>query len=270
MAILTFKFDESYKDKRTLVVAGWFADERQWKRLESRWQKAIAFENKSLPPEQQIKRYHAAQMNAGDGPFAGWDTPRKNRLTKKLLKILSNGRMTAAGVGIDLAAFDDIFPLRKPKDYGIAYIICMGTLLLSIADAAKEEPEDVRVGLVHDHGPWDKFALEGYKKWINDDSWDCRNRFLGITPRSWKDDVGLQAADLIAYESMRHIDNALWNPDSQMRHGLRNLLSSDVPVFGVYHSRSGLAELLRFFGEKYGYEPKKPKVQQHEAVSSGI
>ena len=32
MAILTFKFDESYKDKRTLVVAGWIADDKQWKR----------------------------------------------------------------------------------------------------------------------------------------------------------------------------------------------------------------------------------------------
>ena len=49
MAIFTFKFDESYKDKRTLVVAGWFADDKQWKRVESRWQKAMAFENNSLP-----------------------------------------------------------------------------------------------------------------------------------------------------------------------------------------------------------------------------
>ncbi len=81
MAILTFKFDESYKDKRTLVVAGWIADDKQWKRVESRWQKTLAFENKTLPPEHRIKRYHAAQMNAGDGPFKGWDEHRKHRLT---------------------------------------------------------------------------------------------------------------------------------------------------------------------------------------------
>lgn len=36
MVIFTFKFDESYKDKRSLMVAGWIADGRQWKRLESR------------------------------------------------------------------------------------------------------------------------------------------------------------------------------------------------------------------------------------------
>lgn len=35
MVILTFKFDESYKE-RSLMVAGWIADGRQWKRLESR------------------------------------------------------------------------------------------------------------------------------------------------------------------------------------------------------------------------------------------
>src|ERR1039458_1906107 len=81
MAVLTFKFDESYKSKRTLIVGGWIADEKQWKRVESRWQKAIAFENKTLPPEHQIKRYHAAVMNAGDPPFDGWDKTRKNRFT---------------------------------------------------------------------------------------------------------------------------------------------------------------------------------------------
>src|SRR5271165_356396 len=152
MVVLTFKFDESYKDKRTLVVAGWIADDKQWERLESRWQKAIAYENKTLAPEYRIKRYHAAEMNAGDGPFRGWDEHRKHRLTNKLLKILSNGRMTAAGCGIDLNAFDELFPKRKPKDYAVAYIICMGTLLLSIADEAKKEG-GVRIAVIHDHGP---------------------------------------------------------------------------------------------------------------------
>jgi hypothetical protein len=255
MAVLTFKFDESYKDKRTLVVAGWFADDKQWRRLESRWQKAIAFENQSLPPEHRISRYHAAEMNAGQGPWKGWDTHRKNRLTRKLLGILSTGRMTAASVGINLGVFDEVFPRRNPPDYSVAYIMCMGTLLLSIADAAKKEPDDVRIALVHDHGPWDQYALASYNQWIDDDSWECRDRFVGIIPLTWKQDVGLQAADLIAYESMRAIDNQLWKPGAPMRYGLSSLIASRVPMFGVYHGKEGIEAMGKFYEEKYGNKP---------------
>lgn len=247
MATLTFKFDESYKEKRSLMVAGWIADDGQWKRAESRWQKAIAYENESLSPEHRIKRYHAAEMNAGDGPFNGWERWRKNRFTKNLLKIVSNGQMTAAGCGMDLRAFDEVFPHRHPKDYAIPYIICMGTLLRSIADAAKDYPPDFRIVIVHDHSQWDRYALSAYDRWIGDDSWGERHRFLGITPLTWREDVGLQAADLIAYEAMRSLDNELWNEDVPMRYALRQILDNKVPVYGVYHGRNGLEKLAAFF-----------------------
>jgi len=264
MAVFTFKFDESYKRKRTLVVGGWIADERQWKRVEKRWQKAIAHENSTLPPEYQIKRYHAAEMNAGDGPFKGWDTTRKHRFTNKLLKIVSNGQMTAASCGIDLAAFEELFPQRDPPDYGVAYIMCMGLLLLALADAAREQVPDATIAVIHDHGPWDMHALQAYNAWIDDNSWGERDRFLGITPLAWKDDVGLQSADLIAYEAMRAIDAELWSKkqDAPMRYALRMLVGKNVPVYGVYNSRKGLEALAQLFEEKYGYKTGIPGVPE--------
>lgn len=273
MAVFTFKFDESYKSKRTLIVGGWIANERQWKRVESRWQKAIAHENRTLPSQYQIKRYHAAEMNAGDGAFKGWDKTRKNRFTNKLLKILSNGQMTAASCGIDLAAFEDLFPQRDPPGYGMAYVICMGLLLLNLADAAKEQIPDAKIAVVHEHGPWDKYALEAYNAWIDDNSWGERDRFLGITPLSWKEDVGLQAADLIAYESMRAIDNELWSKKQNfpMRYALRTLISNDVPVYGIYNSRDGLEGMARLLEEKYGYKAglsRIPEVRQDNAEAN--
>jgi hypothetical protein len=97
LAILTLKFDESYKSARSFVVAGWLGEERQWKRVEKLWQKAIAYENKSLPRHRQISRYHAAQMNANDGEFRGWENEKykKLRLTRKLLGILGKSKLAA-------------------------------------------------------------------------------------------------------------------------------------------------------------------------------
>lgn len=263
MAVFTFKFDESIdKERRTLIVGGWIADDKQWKRVEDRWQKAIAQENKTLPPERQIKRYHAAEMNAVDGPFEGWDKIRKNRFTNKLLKILSNGRMTAASCGIDLAAFDELFPRRDLHDYGPAYVICMSLLLVHLIDAAKEQVPDAKIALVHDHGPWDVCALQAFNAWMAEDSWGEKDRFIGITPLRWQDDVGLQAADLIAYESMRAIDDELWRKKQSipMRYALRTLVSNDVPIYGVYNSREGLESFAKQLKEEHGHKSGYPGI----------
>jgi hypothetical protein len=48
MAVLTLKFDESYKT-RSLVIGGWIGNEKQCPRRHKLWKKALAFENKTLP-----------------------------------------------------------------------------------------------------------------------------------------------------------------------------------------------------------------------------
>src|SRR5258708_23836244 len=106
----------------------------------------------------------------------------------------------------------------------------MGTLFRSLAEAAKQLLPDMQIALVHDQGPWDKYALEAYNNWIADDSWGEANRFAGIKPLSWREDVGLQAADLIAYEGMRALDKELWAKDVKLRYALNQLLDRKVPV----------------------------------------
>lgn len=204
-------------------------------------------------------------MNAGDGPFKGWDRLHKNRLTNRLLKILSNGPMTAASCGIDLAAFEELFPQRDPPDYGVAYVICMGCLLLALADAAREQlAPDTKIAVIHEHGSWDEYALQAYNAWIDDNSWGERERFVGITSLSWKGDVGLQAADLIAYESMRAIDNELWSKkkDAPMRYALRTLVGNNVSIYGAYNARDGLEAMAQLFKEKYGYKSGISRVRE--------
>src|SRR3989338_4726943 len=149
MAVVTFKFDESYKASRTMVVGGWVAEEKPWRRVEKLWQKAIAYENRSLPDNMKISRYHAAEMNANEGEYKGWENEqyRKVRFTRKLFKIVSNGKMVAISCGIDLKAFFTVFPDNDPNDLSVPYVLCMKMLMLEIANALQREPgaEDYRV-----------------------------------------------------------------------------------------------------------------------------
>jgi hypothetical protein len=239
MVVLTYKFDESYKDARSLMVGGWIGEEEQWRTVQNQWGAAIAYENQTLPENRKISRYHASEMNARDHEFQGWENERMVRLTKSLLEIVGKSGMTAVTCGVDLAAFLSIFPHRDPPDYGVAYGMCMKQLMLKIAEAMEHWEPDYRVALVHDHGDWDKLAYDGFYQLVDDPKWEHRERFVSITPLSSYADIGLQAADLIAYEAMRQLDDTLWTGDD-MRVPLRELLKKTDDVYGFYFTRSYL------------------------------
>lgn len=252
MAVLTLKFDESYKTK-TLVIGGWIGNDTKWKRRQSLWQKAISFENKTLAPERSITRYHAAEMNANDGEYEGWETegPRKLRFTKKLLNVSGKSKMIPVAVGIDLVAFRDIFPEQAaPGPIGNAYLLCMKALMEELGKAmALHQPED-RLAIIHDHGDWDVQALQSYNEMVDTVEWEHRHRFVSITPLTWREDVGLQSADLFAYESMRYLDDHNWEGD--MRKPLQVLFGLlNRAAFGFKINRKYL-ELLREELERTG------------------
>jgi hypothetical protein len=101
MFVFTYKFDESYKGKQTMVVGGWIGSEKQWGRTQRLWAKAIAYENNTLPEGHKITRYHAAEMNANDNEYKGWENEpyRKLRFTKRLLRIIGRSCMTPVACG---------------------------------------------------------------------------------------------------------------------------------------------------------------------------
>jgi hypothetical protein len=190
-------------------------------------------------------------MNANDGEYAGWEneSPRKLRFTKKLLKFVSNKQMTAIGCGIDLVAFNELFPEHEPTDNCIPYLLCMQMLMVLIGEAmhGKVKPE-YKVALVHDHGDWDVEALKGYNRMMDDPKFEYRDRFVSITPLTWKEDVGLQAADLITYESMRWLDDHLWTK-RDIRPALRALTKMNDMVYGTWINREGLQDVRKAYDE---------------------
>ena len=243
--VFTYKFDESYKGAQTMVVGGWIGNEKQWVRVQRRWCKAIAYENRSLPGGRKITRYHAAEMNANDGEYKGWENEgyRKLRFTRKLLKICGRSEMIPIACGMDLKAFLDSFPNRKPPDYGIAYGLCVKVLMSELGHAVENYPNEIRIALVHDHGDWDVLAHDGFYQWKDSPDWKLGERFVSITALSSYDDIGLQCSDLFAYEAMRYLHDHGWE-GKDMRAPLRTLFEiTDADVFGVYLNRKYLESL---------------------------
>jgi hypothetical protein len=163
---------------------------------------------------------------------------------------------------VDLKSFLEIFPYRDPPDYGIAYGLCMMNLMNELGHAVEDHPEYVRVALIHDHGDWDELAYEGFYRLKDDPKWRHRDRFLGITPLSSYADIGLQCADLFAYESMRYLDEHGWE-GRDMRKPLKALLHlmDDASIFALYLNRQYLERMRDHFSGTNKNENAIPEVR---------
>ena len=232
MAILQFKFDESF-DNQIMTVGGWIAAESEWKKLEGSWQRYIDDENERSAPEQQITRFHATEMNCKDGEFENWDHQKCVRFSRKLVNLLAKRQMGAIATGCNMQAIQQIWPNGEKKTLQRrTYVLCMKQVMVDLAHIMEEIFPGDRVLVVHDQGSWDDVALAGYKLMINEPGWPYGHLFAGLVSKSGKDPtaVGLQAADMIAYEVFKGIKAKTISKDAEMRAVMREFRSREVPM----------------------------------------
>lgn len=252
MAAISYKFDESYDGRpnsRTLVVGGWIADDEQWGLLSSNILDSLDFENSSLPPDKQISRYHAAEMNACSGEFEEWraEPHRSVRMTKKMFDAVSNERMSAISCGIDLLAFEELWPNLGIPD---AYALCVKYLMLEVGVSMRQYRPDDRVILFHDQDRrMNVYATSAFSEMINDPDWSDADRFVSIAPVRWQDDAGLQACDMIAYEVYRLVNKELTMGQSpvELRKPLKILLGMTKRISWMYFDRDALVSAKGYF-----------------------
>ncbi len=252
MAVLQFKFDESY-DSRIMSVGGWIAHEQEWRKLESTWQRRIDFENLHSQPDQQITRYHATEMNCKRGEFAKWDKEMSLLLTKKLIGLIAKRKMGAIAVSCDMEAIQSVFPGGDAKGKKRrAYVLCIKQMIMDIALVMEQLFPGDTVLLVHDHGSWDTQLLQAYNLLIDDPYWARRKLFEGLLSNTGKESVGLQAADMIAYEVFKGVKDKVIDSEAEMRRAMR-AISTKAPVKAQWINRSSAEALYRIMKESGKY-----------------
>ena len=192
-----------------MSIGGWLGEEREWNRLELQWEKCINWQNKKSRPDQQITRYHATFMNGYHEEFENWDKPMSERFCAKLLNIITRRSIGMVSCGVDMDAYADYFPPGDNDNKEWAYSFLIQNVMVDLGNVMREVRSGDQVMLVHDHGDWDATALFTYNKMMGDEKWESRHVFHSITSLTWKQSVGLQAADLAAYESYRVLKNKL-------------------------------------------------------------
>ena len=242
MAVLSFKFDESY-DKRCMCVGGWVGEESEWRRLENQWQKRIDFQNARALPNQQIERFHATRLNGYSEEYANWNSGMSAMFCGKLVRMLIRRKMGFVCCGVDLDALDAVFPESAPVKMEDAYALCIKQTMVDIARIMRVYRPTDEVMLIHDHGSWNLQALKAYNSMVDDERWPARKYFHSISPLTWKQSVGLQAADLIAYEGFKVMRKRLIHNSSELRWALREFIAKEVPAAAKYMDKSSILEL---------------------------
>ncbi len=232
VAVLQFKFDESFDDQ-IMVVGGWIGSELQWKKLEGSWQRYIDDENSNSAPDQQINRFHATEMNCKGGEYKNWDHRKCIRFSRKLIKQIVKRGIGAVATGCNMEAIQQLWPKGEMETLKRrSYVICMKHAMVELAHIMEGSFPGDTVLVIHAHGNWDDAALEGYNLMVDDPAWKNKHKFEGLVSKTGKDPfaVGLQAADMIAYEVFKGIKAKTVSRDAEFRAVMKAFIDWDVPM----------------------------------------
>ena len=229
MGVLKFQCDESYDNKRRcMVVAGWIGEASEWKRLENQWERCLERHNARHRPDQQIARFHATELNGFKAAFSNWDADMSRALTADLVKLLNRRNFKLVAAGIDMDALDAEFPERSGVKMESAYGLCIKQVLLSLGHILRQHCEGSEVAFVFESSQWDQQAMEAYTQMIQDQRWQYWHLFQSVTALTWKTSIGLQAADLIAYEAFKSIYNKLVKDSDQLRWAMQQFVNQKL------------------------------------------
>jgi hypothetical protein len=162
-------------------------------------------------------------MNCYEGEFKNWDKKMSEDFCGDLVKTIKRRMMGIVGVAVDMEALKEVFPGGPEDRRENAYALCIKQVMVSLGGLLRENfPED-QVMIVQDHGDWDVRALAAYNNMLSDLRWGSRLFFHSFTSLSWKQSVGLQSCDLIAFEMFKRVHQKLTKNTDELRWAMRQI-----------------------------------------------
>lgn len=242
MALL-FKFDDSYDNAKTLMlVGGWLMEESQWKRLESDWDACIEATNHAHRADQKITRFHASELNGFKGEFKNWDKQMSEAFTGNLITILKERPSLFVAAAVNMQDMVQVFPQFADTMLDSALGLCIKQIMLSLGKVVRKNFVRDKLEMIFESGPWKAHAIQAYGQMVADPKFKDRKLFTSLSFVS-SQAAGLQAADLIAYESMKRILSVNVKPDATLRWALKQLLGNKHLGESAYIARKALLAL---------------------------
>ena len=194
--------DESYDEKRERVfaVSGVGGKQEEWDELEIAWLKLT-----------EGRAFHSSDCEAGREDFADMKREHRMKLYKDLVSLLISTNMLGYVVVTDLTGFNKIY--EDNVDPSKPYHHCFVRVIMHFAEMGFQLIPRDQVNFIFDVNTETNFASGLlYDYMSKTDGWNFGAQLDKLSFTSLKKSVGIQVADLVAREFMKHCDNFLIGP----------------------------------------------------------
>ncbi len=225
-------FDDSGTHNHSNIVtwAGFIADPLQWKIFDSQWQ--------NLLNKWHIKRFHMYDIVHGDGECVGWSQGQRDLVINEFREVILENKLAGIASAVSKKDWDNIAIPSKHFSYPASAFALSSCLNLS---RYYMQNRDTEISFVIDDCFNDDTAVQGAVDFYKSDN--INPKLSSLIFAQSQDRLGLQAADMLAWEtyrySMGHLENSL-KPTKHFEHFLNSGL-----LHGEYYDCERIKELVK-------------------------
>jgi len=204
MAMITTYFDEAGTDnkKPAVAVGCYLASQEDWYRFNPSWAK--------LKKDDGIEYFHRTDQESCRDQFEGWTIDRKIISYQEQHKIIHAHTQHGIGAAVIKADYDEVIVGKDRELLGDAYEFCLRHCLSAITNFANRIGYSDDIAYVFEAGAEGEKHFNAFMKSAYDAPVLRRQYRIG----SWtfadkKKLLPLQAADALAYELAKEMENAI-------------------------------------------------------------
>ena len=217
---LTAYFDESGTHENSAVIAfgGFISTPERWERFQDEWRGLVK-------DEYGLDYFHMAEFAHSTGQFKAWtdETMRRKRLSR-LLGVIEKYVIASVGFVLVRRAYDTIISADSREYGGGPYGLLAVKTFADVGEMIRLTGLRGKVAYVFEEGAKGRDQVERvYRGLKKSQSHLERNRLLDLSFKDKRQCLPLQAADILAYELYRGLDEQIKNTGRSTRYPFKRL-----------------------------------------------
>ena len=210
MSRLTVYCDESGTDRKNRVAAvcGYIGQVSEWRRFEQEWMRVL----RKQP--YRVKMMHRAALETWHGEFTperGWNPARRDAFLSELHPIIKSRTKVALGTAVVKEDWEDVMPGWLKSFFGGVYGWCAHECLVAARAWCERPLRRYRhpINWIFEKGADGQTQVAKMFTELNGNPILSKGFRIGTWSFACKDVVPLQAADTLAYEIFKQVENQI-------------------------------------------------------------
>jgi hypothetical protein len=256
IAVLEAYFDESgsHEGSRVFAVGGIVARLEQMKLLAEAW--------KYMLGKNKISEFHSADLESRRGIYDGIGKERQQQIFKDAISVMGTWSRTAIAGLVVIEDYEQAVPdwakqtAAFGNKYNFCFQMCLGSVMEWVEHLDEAMPYGDRIAFMFDQRERGQEITSTSYSQIKKFR-DVNDRMGALVFDSRKRFLPLQAADLVAYETYKHLDNLALKSGRPPRIPIK-LLGGQCNLYARYFPKGKLIKLVRCYEATKGKRGDEP------------